>query len=209
MSRKKYISSIKPIWPWILGLILAISMVIFFTKPFSISESPLLLPSIDESIKPFPEEVYNFIEFSKRGVPEKSKDSIAKYVGTAIQMTGLAISGLALATGTNNIAVNSFKTRAWNIGQQLKEKPLLLSETDTLEHIYVEAAKILNDIQKKEFKTLNSEIKHLESIIKDEEQKAGNTPIEITIKAYIQEMASIIKKMEQITSERKNAGKPL
>jgi hypothetical protein len=165
MNRNNVEKKKRPVWPWILGLILALLLIIFFPKPFSEAEEPLPLTTRGDTILAVPPDVYEYLAFMEAAPPLQDTYSLSQYTWEALQKMANAISALALATNTHELSVSSFKTKAWNTGDQIKAEGLTNENLDGLKNTFVEALEVLQTIQKAKFKDLAPKIAELKQTV--------------------------------------------
>ncbi|MBA3899824.1 MAG: hypothetical protein H0X62_06375 [Bacteroidetes bacterium] len=151
----------KPVWPWVLGIILAVLLIIFFSSPFSDSGVPLPLTAKEEAILPVSPDVYEFIHFAENISPEQEDYSLPQYTSEALQKMALAISALVQPKNVHEARVSSFVIRAWNIGDQITMMDFTSANEDSLKYICLEAAEILEIIQEEAFPGLYEEALNL------------------------------------------------
>jgi hypothetical protein len=149
----------RPIWPWILGLILAVLLVLFFVLPFSDGEIPPPLTPVGDTIVNTPPEVFEYIAFAQNGIPENER--IEAWASEGIKKLSLAVSGIAQASGTYNNEIAVYKSNAWNASEQILSEKNEEKKSELARSAFIATSDALRILKRKEFGHLEREIFNL------------------------------------------------
>ncbi|CAN5432947.1 hypothetical protein BH23BAC1_BH23BAC1_10410 [soil metagenome] len=166
----------KPVWPWIIGLIIA-AAVIWIVLESVDREEVIYIPTATDQTTPqqttpqqsdatadmadqqaYPQEVNNFISFVRENDSVEEMNLDHDYTADGIRLLSMALSDLVDRVGAEDINMQQKKENLKRKADRIQRNPQATYHADTIRSAFISSAELMEDLENNHFSNVDNQV---------------------------------------------------
>jgi hypothetical protein len=153
----------KPIWPWILGILVIIAAIVLLGREDTPQEAEETVAPVTNGTTQVPEQISEYVAYVQQADPSEEMGIHHEYTAEGLRKLASALDALVSETNTENVEITDQKNRIEEAANYIQQEPYAGTHADTIKAAFVVAAQVISTVQRQNFPNLSTEAQNLSS----------------------------------------------
>ncbi|MBA3901528.1 MAG: hypothetical protein H0X62_15220 [Bacteroidetes bacterium] len=194
----------KPIWPWILGILVIIAAIVLLGREETRDEVGETVAPITNGEAEVPEEISEYVAYIRQTEPTEEMGIHHEYTAEGLRKLASALDALVSETDTDDVEISDKRGRIEEAANYIQQDPYAGTHADTIKAAFVVASQVILALQRQNFPDLSNEAQNLHSTAQDIDAQTLTLEQQEGVKEFFEESASTLDAMARRWNENGN-----
>jgi oligoendopeptidase F len=185
----------RPIWPWILGILVIVAAIILLGRDDTRKEAEQAVAPITNGDSEVPEEISEYVAFVRTSDTEQQMEIDHNYTAEGLQRLASALDALVSDTETDNMNMDDRKNRIEEVANYIQQDPHAGTHADSIRAAFMVASEVIEAVQRQNFPNLSGEAQSVRSAAQGIDPNTLTLEQTENVKRFFDESASALNEM--------------
>ncbi|MDQ3190841.1 MAG: hypothetical protein M3Q58_04535 [Bacteroidota bacterium] len=182
----------KPVWPWVVGLILIVVVILLLVDNGAQKKAEMAVTE-----REIPEEVTDYILYVRQTDASDTMNIHHEYTSEGIQKLASALEALVDEINSQEVEMDEKKDRLNQIADYIQKNPQQLTHSDSIRAAFELASDIIVTIQQAHFPEVSEDVQNLQSAATAVNPGTPTLDQSAQIEGFFEESASALDALAQ------------
>jgi hypothetical protein len=194
----------KPIWPWLLGILVLIAAIVLLGRDQTNDDTREAVTPTTESRREVPEEISEYVSYVNQSDGTAEMGPNHEYAAEGLRKLAAAIDALVNETDTDDSQISDKRNRIEEAANYIQQDPYAGTHADSIKAAFMLASEVIASVQSQNFPELSNEAQNLRNTAQDINPQTLTLEQRSGVQEFFEESASTLDAMARRWNENGN-----